>query len=283
MNSNLFSVLIANYNNGNYITETIKSIQKQTYENIEIIIVDDASTDNSIDIINRLKLEEPRIKLYKNEFNKGCGYTKNRCVLHSTGDICGFVDPEDTLSVDAIETVVKEHNNNLNASLVFSNYYHCDENLKIISLKKPGIDEGIVKFSQLYDRKINHFTTFKKNLYLQTDSINSNLKRAIDQDLYIKLEEVGDVIYINKNLYYYRYHQNGISAFNNNYKALYWYFLVKKETCIRRKINQEEFFANEYEKLVNNYKDTKEYKLGNFILTPIKSLRRFLFKLKKNV
>ena len=277
----LFSVLIANYNNGNYIKETIESIQKQSYKNLEIIIVDDASSDNSIEVINNLILEEPRIKLFVNESNEGCGYTKGKCAEYATGDICGFVDPDDTISTEAIEIVIGAHLNFLNASIVFSNYYHCNENLNIISLKKPGVKEGKVVFSQLYERKINHLATFKRELYLKTDKINPLLKRAVDQDLYIKLEEVGDVVYINENLYYYRYHDKGISAFANNYKALYWYFLVKKDTCERRNINQEEFFSREYEKLVNNYKDTKEYKLGNYILIPIKYIRTLIYKFIK--
>lgn len=277
----LFSILIANYNNGNFITETIESIQKQTYENYEVIIVDDSSTDQSISVIENLMIKDSRIKLFINENNEGCGYTKMKCVEFAAGDFCGFVDPEDTLSNEAIEKMVSNHENYPNASIVFSNYFHCNESLNILSLKKPGFKEGIIDKRQLYDRRINHFTSFKRKLYFKTDQINPRLKRAVDQDLYIKLEEVGDVVYIDDNLYYYRYHRNGISAFGNNYKALYWYFIVKKETCERRNINQEDFFSEEYEKLVNNYKDTMEYKVGNCILSPIKVIRSGFYRFSK--
>lgn len=279
----LFSVLVANYNNGEFIEETVESLRHQTYKNIEIVIVDDGSTDNSIKIIENLQKIEPRIKLYKNQSNSGCGYTKAKCVEYSKGEICGFVDPEDTLSNRAIELVVLEHNKFEKASIVFSNYYHCDEKLNVLSLKKPGVDKGKVNFSQLYERKINHFTTFKRSKYMETGGIDYILKRAIDQDLYIKLEEVGDVVYLDENLYYYRYHQNGISAFGNNYKALYWYMLVKKATCERRNLEQEVFFANEYEVLVNTYKGTYEYKVGSLILSPLKYFRSLMLRLSNKI
>jgi glycosyltransferase involved in cell wall biosynthesis len=277
----LFSVLIANYNNGDFIVETIRSIQLQTYSNIEIVIVDDGSNDSSIKIIKEQQIKDNRILLFQNDENKGCGFTKNRCVEVSTGQICGFVDPEDVISVNAIEIMVNDHINNPNVSLVFSNYYHCDENLNVISLRKPNESEGLVTFSQLYERKINHFATFKKSSYLKTNGINKAAFRAVDQDLYIKLEEVGAVFYRNKNLYYYRYHEKGISAFGNNYKALYWYFLVKDETCERRQLSKEDFFSIEYEKLINHYRNTVDYKLGNTILRPIRLILQLWMRTKQ--
>ena len=74
----LFSVLIANYNNGKYLMEAIESVRQQTYTNWEIILVDDASTDNSKDIYRELE-NDSRIHIFYNEQNKGCGYTKRRC------------------------------------------------------------------------------------------------------------------------------------------------------------------------------------------------------------
>ena len=65
-----FSVLIANYNNAKYIKKAIESVLKQTYKNWEIVIVDDASTDNSLEVI-RPYLKDKRIKLVKHKENQG--------------------------------------------------------------------------------------------------------------------------------------------------------------------------------------------------------------------
>lgn len=84
MDQPLFSVLIANYNNGKYLVESIESVRQQTYANWEIILVDDASTDNSPELYKELE-KDKRIHIYLNEQNMGYGYTKCRCAELATG------------------------------------------------------------------------------------------------------------------------------------------------------------------------------------------------------
>ena len=69
------SILIANYNNGRYLMDAIDSIRHQSYHNWEIVIVDDHSTDNSVDIYKKLEGDD-RIHIFFNSDNMGCGYTK---------------------------------------------------------------------------------------------------------------------------------------------------------------------------------------------------------------
>ena len=80
-----FSVLIANYNNGQYLQDALNSVFNQTYSNWEIIIVDDCSTDNSHELYNNY-VDDSRIHIYYNNRNYGCGYTKRRCVELAHGD-----------------------------------------------------------------------------------------------------------------------------------------------------------------------------------------------------
>ena len=72
----LFSILVANYNNGCYLMEAIESVYAQTYTNWEIIIVDDASTDNSNELYEKLS-QDNRIHVYYNDKNMGCAFTKH--------------------------------------------------------------------------------------------------------------------------------------------------------------------------------------------------------------
>ena len=71
----LFSVLIANYNNGCYLTEAVDSVRGQSYDHWEIVIVDDASTDNSDEVFEELS-KDSRIRVFHNDRNHGAGYTK---------------------------------------------------------------------------------------------------------------------------------------------------------------------------------------------------------------
>ena len=126
----LFSVLITNYNNGCYLQEAIDSVLAQEYGNWEIVIVDDKSTDNSIEIYDKYK-DDNRFHVYFNEKNEGVGYTKNRCVEKANGWICGFLDPDDVLvGEEVFGIMVKTHMDNIGASMVYSNMYQTDERLE---------------------------------------------------------------------------------------------------------------------------------------------------------
>ena len=86
----LFSVLIANHNDSKYLMEAVESVEAQTYTRWEIIIVDDGSTDNSKELFQELE-KNPRIRVFCNGENKGCGFTKRRCLEEAKGEICGFL------------------------------------------------------------------------------------------------------------------------------------------------------------------------------------------------
>ncbi len=89
-----FSILIAHYNNYDYFLDCYKSILAQTYKNFEVVIVDDCSTDDSLEKIRLLVSEDARFNIYRNETNKGVGFTKKTCVERTSGDVCAILDPD---------------------------------------------------------------------------------------------------------------------------------------------------------------------------------------------
>ena len=125
-----FSVLIAQYNNHHYFKQCYESLKNQTYQNFEIVIVDDCSTDGSLEKIKKFSQEDHRIKLYKNEKNEGVGYTKKKCIELASGEICGFLDPDDALVSDAIEVVLDNYKKH-SVIATYSQSYLCDANLNI--------------------------------------------------------------------------------------------------------------------------------------------------------
>jgi len=235
----LFSVLIANYNNGQYLEECLQSVFDQTYTNWEIIIVDDGSTDKISHKIYQKYSNEDKIRVFKNKENKGCGYTKRRCVAEATGELCGFLDPDDYLAINAIDEMVKGHHELPNASLVYSTHFQFWEgdNDKKINEKVGQVKVGTTYLNNK-TKVVSHFAAFKLEKYSLTSGINSKLPRAVDQDLYYKLEEVGSLHYIDKPLYYYRRHPAGISTGPNMLKARKWHLWVIKDTYYRRKKNR---------------------------------------------
>lgn len=247
----LFSILVANYNNGKYFSDCYHSIISQSYTDWEVIIVDDSSTDDSVKMISNLIGDDPRFKLYENEDNRGCGFTKNKCVSLASGELCGFLDPDDALLPDALEVMVTIHRAETNVSLVHSSFFYCDESLKTTSLfthaGKVMIDN---RFTNLEGR-VSHFATFKKAIYRQTEGIDTLLLRAVDQDLYLKLSEKGPFFFIDKPLYKYRIHGGGIAA-GNDLKAFYCHLKVIAAAEKRRSVNLEEEVSGQFRRKVNN-------------------------------
>lgn len=205
-----FSVLIAHYNNAEYFMQCYESLKKQTFQDFEIIVVDDCSTDDSFEKIQNYCDGDSRVKFFQNSENKGVGFTKKRCVEEASGEICGFVDPDDALTENAIEISVKAYNENYIAT--YSQFYLCDENLNIQNIFKRT--KKIKNKNPLFfntEFEVAHFFTFKKEAYLRTEGINPNYKVAEDIDYILKLYEIGSFQFIKKPLYLYRIHKTGLS------------------------------------------------------------------------
>lgn len=206
----LFSILVAHYNNYEYFLDCYESILKQTYQDFEVIILDDCSTDNSLEKIKELTKGDSRFRLFQNEENQGVGFTKRKCVELASGEICGFVDPDDALSENAIENSVENHTEK--NVVTYSKFLLCDANLNHLKLfpQSRAIKNGDQKFFNIF-LEANHFFTFKRSAYNKTSGINPKLTSAVDQDLYLKLYEIGNFTFINEALYYYRLHEKGVS------------------------------------------------------------------------
>lgn len=289
--NSLFSVLIANYNNGLFLDNAVRSVMSQKYNNWEIIIVDDASTDNSRNILDNLQNDD-RIHVFHNRENRGCGYTKKRCVELSSGEICGFLDSDDVLGTDdAIETMVHAHIKHEKCSLIYSQYYHTDIHLNTLSVSSHQ-HQLPIDGTFLTDKKpgaISHFATFKKKFYNKTNGIDEHMKRAVDTDLYLKLEEVGDTLFIPQPLYCYRETKKNISLGKTNQrKAMYWEFIARYNACIRRGAPIEDsifFFLDRAFEMAeteafmegcNSIKNSKTYLVGKTISVPFKKIKKLV-------
>lgn len=228
----LFSILMANYNNGKYISEAINSIKKQTYSNWELIIVDDGSTDDSLKIISPF-LKDKRIKLFRHKKNMGCGAAKRTCADKSTGEYFGVLDPDDTLRKDAIKVMVDAYCKNPKHVLIYSTLYYCDKNLKpkYIASWVKSIPKGK---TLLQVNAVSVFAAFKKSAYDKTKGFDPNQKKGVDKDSYLKIEEIGPIKHIKKPLYYYRENEMGISQFENAELAKMWCILARYRAYKRR-------------------------------------------------
>lgn len=118
----LVSIIMPSYNTAEYIPDSIKSIQAQTYENWELIIVDDCSTDNSMEVIR--SFNEPRIKLLQNEKNSGAAISRNYALREAKGKWIAFLDSDDTWVPEKLEKQIKFMEENRYA-FTFTDYRIC--------------------------------------------------------------------------------------------------------------------------------------------------------------
>jgi teichuronic acid biosynthesis glycosyltransferase TuaG len=93
--SELVSIITPTYNAEKFITETLKSVQNQTYQNWEMILVDDASTDETVKIISDFAEKDNRIKLFKLEKNSGNGFARNIALEKAVGKYIAYLDADD--------------------------------------------------------------------------------------------------------------------------------------------------------------------------------------------
>ena len=275
MSSNpLFSVLIANFNNAQYLEEAIQSVISQSYSNWEIVIVDDGSTDSSKHVYD-LHSSDQRIHVHYNDCNHGCGYSKRKCVSLAQGNICGFLDADDVLLPNALELMVSTHLSHPDISLVLSRFYYCDAEMNVLcESRKLVILDGLDYFT-MRDYQPEHFASFKKGCYLKTSGISADKPRAIDQELYFKLEEVSPCFVLPDITYKYRVYSESISHGDNSMSAYVWNIIVRYETCVRRHLDYSSYSIGDLENKLNWYKSrlehvykSKQYKVGSFILKP---------------
>jgi glycosyltransferase involved in cell wall biosynthesis len=222
---------MANYNNGEYVSDAIESVINQTYDNWELIIVDDASQDDSVEVISRNFTDE-RIKLFTHSENKGCGYTKGEAVKLASGDVVGILDADDALAPDALSRVAKAYLMSDGYRIVHTGHYWCDAKLSIIN-KNNWVGVSDVALSNLRKIKIHHFLTFEKELYTSVEGYDPDFLIAEDKDLIYQLEERSNSKFVNDFLYYYRRHAKGVSQKKKHYTKC-WEIKAKYKAYKRR-------------------------------------------------
>lgn len=244
MEEPLFSILIAQYNNGTYFKDCYNSILAQTYTNWEVVIVDDASTDDSVAVMKKTIGDDVRFRIICNEKNQGCGYTKRRAAELAKGEICAFLDPDDAITETALAAMVDAHQNHPDAAAIYSKPYFCDEHLnpQYIRDSKQIINGDAGYFD--FDGYLFAFLSFKNKFYCKTIGIDPYLQRAVDKDLVLKLYESGPCYFLDDAFYLYRIHQNGISTNTNEDKAYFWFWVTIINAAKRRNVNIEQLFLD---------------------------------------
>lgn len=192
--------LIANHNLSAYVGECLASLRQQTNPNWLAVIVDDASTDDSVAAIGRFL--EPRVRLLVNARNLGYVGTLRRLIAEATTDIVAILDADDTVTPDATQRLLDAYDANMNAGFVYSRFATYDSTLST----RARVDGAAIPTggTALHDGVVGAIRSFRRSVYARTAGLDESMRFAEDRDLVYKLEEVTRPVFIDAVLYHYR-------------------------------------------------------------------------------
>lgn len=183
------SVLIPAYNVEKYVEDAIRSIMNQTYTNLEIIIVDDCSDDNTYNILLRLKLEDCRIKLYRNNVNSKIVNTLNFALSKASGEFIARMDADDLAHPLKLEKQIEFLKNNSSISLVGCNYNVIDENSLQYNKSNLLLSPLFIRLGLPYISPVVHIWMTRKTIY---DAVGFyRIPGVEDYDFLLRLHKLG--------------------------------------------------------------------------------------------
>lgn len=223
MNSIKVSVIIPNYNHARYLDQRIQSILNQTYQDYEVIILDDCSTDNSCDVISKYR-DNPHIsQIIVNENNSGSTFKQwDKGIRLAKGEIIWIAESDDYCEPNFLEEMIKQWDCNPNCAIIQSSCFFVDEHgLPCVNLNKKYTgqsiflkgDEAIKKHLIYGGSYINNASaaTFRKDIAKDIPSDYMDYKASGDRLFWIHMLEKGDICTVDKPLNYYRQHIKNVS------------------------------------------------------------------------
>lgn len=222
MDKSLVSIITPTFNSEKFITETIQSVQNQTYENWEMIIVDDCSSDATLSIISNFSKSDNRIKIHQLKNNSGAGIARNEGIENARGKYMTFIDADDIWFPDFIENSIKTIKET-NVYFVFSSYKRSDEKLNFIY--SDFIVPKKVSYSDiLKTNSISCLTAFIDIELLGKKRMPIILKRQ-DMGLWLQyLKEIPFALGIQETKAIYRIRKNSLSRNKSKLIKYQWQF-----------------------------------------------------------
>ena len=247
------------YNSDRYLNEAINSIYNQSYQNWEIIFVDNASIDNSASIA---RAYGKRLKYHRLEKNIPLGGARNKAITLTKGKYITFLDCDDQWLPNKLQNQVNEFKRNSEIGFIYGNYYLIKEKKKkqILGLR-GNYESGDVFSSFLFKFPVNLQTVMMSRdaINLLDELFDANLNLAEDYDFFLRLSYVAKAKYIDEPLALYRVHSN----MNSITKAKFYPSEMKY--CLEK-------LKNKYLDIEKVYKKEFEYLESKMVYWEIKGL-----------
>ena len=216
------SIIMPSYNTAKYISDSIESVMTQTYTNWELIIVDDCSTDNSLEIIR--SFNDKRIIILQNEKNSGAAISRNYALREAKGKWIAFLDSDDTWAPEKLEKQIRFMQDN-NYSFTFTDYRIC-----LNGEWMPYINTGpnVINKRKLYD--YCYFSTI--TVMYEREKVGliqiADLRKNNDYAMWLQAIDKCNAYRLPECLSYYIKHEGSISS-GNKTKLIKWHYKLFRE------------------------------------------------------
>ncbi len=225
MEPGLVSVIVASYNHSEYLKERMDSLINQTYQNLEILVIDDCSTDGSLEVLRGYE-SHPKVKLIIREINGGWVNVSNQGVDVSKGEFIIFANCDDTCEPQMLEKLVESIKKNPTAGIAYCRSKMIDQSGKLLGddfLIREEAFRNFCKTNILVPKNIfSKFllnscvipnlsaALFRKNCYIYSGGMTGLYKVCADWDLFFRVTQYYDIAYIAEPLNSFRQHKTTI-------------------------------------------------------------------------
>lgn len=204
----LVSIIMPTYNCGRFIADSIKSVQAQTYKNWELLIVDDCSLDNTLDIVKKIQITDKRIRLFQNKDNSGAAVSRNVALKEAKGRWIAFLDSDDLWEPLKLERQIKFMEDN-GYAFTYHEYIEIDEQSRELGVHVSG-KQRVGKFSMYSCCWPGCLTVMYDAEKIGLIQIN-DIKRNNDTAIWLKVIKKADCFLMPESLGRYRRRTNSIT------------------------------------------------------------------------
>ena len=309
MNTILVSVIIPTYNREKCILASIESALMQTYENIEIIIVDDASIDGTEELIKNI--DDERIHYIKNNINLGPAETRNIGVKIAKGEYIAFLDSDDVWKNNKLEKQMQKMNENKNYAMCYCKFNHFMEGRSQVFPSEHNEKnelEGNVYKTLLKENKVSTQTMLiNKRIFNDIGGFDSSMRAVEDWDLALRISAKYEIAYVDEALVDVYYTEGSV-----NYNCDNWVDGCLKIIDKNKKFVDNRMFTNiisciferlpycknnyedrivpcivkneyEYDIILNSYKKAREWKEKYEVLLFVNNEEEFFQKINNPI
>ena len=227
------SIILPTYNGERYIAKAIESIICQSYENWELIIINDCSSDLTPQIVRDYAEKDARIKVFDNEHNLKLPASLNKGFNLSTGDYLTWTSDDNLFKEEAIERMVSILEQNKDIGFVFSKMDYIDEDGKNI-----GSTVNVDSADELYYRNIVGASfMYTREVYKAIGEYNTGKFLVEDYDYWLRIADKYRIMYIDEVLYLYRQHSGSLTETRNR-QMLEAKVALYRETIAKRSVKK---------------------------------------------